>query len=108
MTLGVSEARGLSLRQPTSGALSETTFERVDEGSPAHAAGLRSGDRIVRIDGAPADARVGLDELRILFARGMRLSIERERRRIAIDLPTEPGCHRAGLRPPSPFGCCPW
>jgi len=108
VTLGVSEARGLSLRQPTSGALSETTFERVDEGSPAHAAGLRSGDRIVRIEGAPADAHVGLDELRILLARGMRLSIEREGRRIAIDLPTAPGCHRDGSIPPSPSRCCPW
>jgi hypothetical protein len=61
---------------------------RVLENSPAAAAGLQPGDRIVSLDGEPAE-RLSLDQIRDALrraGRSCRLVIERQGRRLEVEL----------------------
>ena len=69
----------------------QSTVVMPQEGSAGEAAGIQSGDRVLRVDGRAVDHRFGL--LRALDASGgsgARLEVERGDRTLALTLPASP------------------
>jgi S1-C subfamily serine protease len=55
------------------------TIQNVQDGTPAHEAGLRSGDEIVAVNGEPVDAETGKDRLLKLIEKGESLELRLKR-----------------------------
>ena len=84
---------GVSLSQTsytmTSGqTIGEVVIERVWEGSPAERAGIRPGDRILRINGEPVNPRRSMEQLRTAPDESVTLVLLRGADEITVDLIT--------------------
>jgi regulator of sigma E protease len=78
-------------RRTTGLVMTAGPIKAVQEGSPAAAAGLRPGDRILAVAGAPAGDPLTLDDrLRAAAGRTVRIDVDRGGERIAVELEPRP------------------